>query len=187
MHFTFHICIRFDILIGTETKQLIGLDYVKKLQVQQNQKDSKSWFCECKPSHILSTTPPAASKAVIGDKIKACQQCQHLKASSLTLGSLCIGWVMTGTRRCLDNNATFESGLVKEKNTSAALSPNKSTLIQDESSQSSVINKGCNICHQQLFKLYLQDCIDFMLLLNEYKTDLCCFVDLARGKELSIV
>ena len=115
MHFTFHICIRFDILIGTETKQLIGLDYVKKLQVQQNQKDSKSWFCECKPSHILSTTPPAASKAVIGDKIKACQQCQHLKASSLTLGSLCIGWVMTGTRRCLDNNATFKSRLVKEE------------------------------------------------------------------------
>ena len=35
----------------------------------------------------------------------------------------------------------------------------------------------------KLFQLYPQDCIDFMLLLNEYKTDLCAvFVDLARGK-----
>ena len=31
--------------------------------------------------------------------------------------SLCIWWVMTGTRKCLDNNATLESGLVKEENT----------------------------------------------------------------------
>ena len=34
-----------------------------------------------------------------------------------------------------------------------------------------------------LLYLHLHNCIDFMLLLNEYKTDLCAvFVDLARGK-----
>ena len=34
----------------------------------------------------------------------------------------------------------------------------------------------------KLFQLYPQDCIDFMLLLNEYKTKMCCFVDLVKGK-----
>ena len=32
------------------------------------------------------------------------------------------------------------------------------------------------------FQLYPQDCIDFMLLHNEYKTLMFCFVDLATGK-----
>ena len=38
--------------------------------------------------------------------------------------------------------------------------------------------------------LQLHDCIDLIscyVLPNEYKTDLCCFVDLARGKEFSRV